>query len=349
MGVSETEAWLAVEAPVDTPPTTPGAPSAHGFVRYSAVFKLDDGCVSETYPRSPPYSIEEIGSYVAFLDRFPVQYTMGVATRERRYMDVAYGANGHYIATDNDDVRVSLDGGWTFTVLRERAHRVTFVDDRFLVAWAVPGKDEKRQQTLLVYALPELGQPQYVTVPKDYRFEGTEASSLILSHYGTRRSDRCISVLDVNTKSLSLRYCMAGPLRLPNTFFSMTRSPNGMFGLYGTGDFEQTQIHMFDAHTGKSQCTISKHVFGISRGELADDGNYVWQSSSDGLIYTAGQRGNHVVSVSGDFLGLDLARHALVFQRPPLLRPHEVGARMPPVQGKLGNYRCHLLRRVDLP
>jgi hypothetical protein len=348
MGVNEKQVWIAFEAPVDTPPPTEGLPSGRNFTRYDAVLDLDDGCVTETRQWSRPSCSEELARYLAFLDRFPVHHTLGVATHERRCPYAAYGADRLFIATEDAALRVSMDGGHTFTTLREHAPRsAIFVDNRFLVAWADRVDGAAGPQTLLIYALPDLEHPRQVSVPNGHRLEGTEGSSLFFSHNGTRKSDRCVSMLDVATGSLTPRYCMTGPPSAPNTFFSMTRSPNGLFGVYGTGDFDQTRIHVFDAHTGANLRTLSRHVFGMSHSELADDGSYVWQSSTDGLIYIAGERGNRVLPAWGEFLGLDLAGRVLIFQRPPLLRPHEIGTLMPPVEGQLGDYRCRLIRRVD--
>jgi hypothetical protein len=348
MGVNEKEVWIAFEAPVDTPPPADGSPSGRRFTQYDAVLKLDDGCVSETYEWSAPYSSEGIRRYVAFLDRFPVHHTLGVATRERRFMHIAYSANKLFIAIETVGLNVSIDGGRTFTPLREPyAHSATFVDNRFLVAWVNRDNDENGLLTLLIYALPDLEHPRRVSVPDGYWLEGTEDSKLFFSHFGTRKSERCVSMLEVGTGLLESRYCMTGPPRVPNSSFAMTRSPNGLFGVYGTGDFDQMRIHIFDAHTGARLRTLSNHVFGMVNSELADDGSYVWQSSIDGLIYAAGERGTRVLSAEGDFLGLDLAGCALIFQRPPLARPHAVGALMPPVKGQLGDYRCRLIRRVD--
>ena len=126
-------------------------------------------------------------------------------------------------------------------------------------------------------------------------------------------------------------------------FFAQPDLYRGKSGIH----FEQARIHVFDSHTGANLRTLSKHVFGMSHSELADDGTYVWQSSIDGLIYAAEERGNRVLPAVGEFLGLDLAGRALIFQRPPLVRPHEVGVLMPPVKGQLGDYRCRLIRMVD--
>jgi hypothetical protein len=102
-----------------------------------------------------------------------------------------------------------------------------------------------------------------------------------------------------------------------------------------------------DAHSGAPERTLSKQVFGMSRSELSDDGSYFWQASSNGAIHVSGPRGDAVVQTSGEFLGLDLTGRALIFRRPPLLRPHREGQFMPLTVGLLADYQCSLLQILD--
>ena len=147
---------------------------------------------------------------------------------------------------------------------------------------------------------------------------------------------------------LATRHCMNTPPHRPNTVFLMLLSPNGAFGEFQTGDFNQTRIHIVDTRTGANLHTLSDHVFGVARSELADDGSYVWQSSSNSQIRIAGARGDAVLRTKNEFLGLDLAGHALLFRRPPLKRQHKTGEMMPPKVGSLADYRCSLLEVADV-
>jgi hypothetical protein len=50
--------------------------------------------------------------------------------------------------------------------------------------------------------------------------------------------------------------------------------------------------------------------------------------------------------MGGTPLGFDLHGRVLVFQQPPLVRPHLPMTTMPPAKGTLDDTRCSLVRRV---
>lgn len=369
-GVSENEAWLSFGAPLDTPPAAGHSVPTPVLLEYDAVLDLTSGCVSETYPEwfpsdpEPPTRTDDdeilhpqfqkqLGRYLGFLDRFAIHHVLGMPRRERAYGVFAFTSDRKHIAvSQSHGLYLSRDGGASFARLSGPAgHSLAFAaDDRFLVSWVAAPEQPGISSELLIYAVAEPGSPpRTVPVPNQYYLVGVDGSSLIFSHYGKAPTERCVSSLDVTNGALTQRYCVTGPPRLPSTFFLLILSPNNAFGEYQTGDFDQTRLHIMDAHTGAELRTLSKHVFGMSFGELADDGRYFWQASSDGKIRGAGPRGERLLQTSGDFLGLDLAGRVLTFHKPPLQRPHLPGKLMPPTVGALGDYRCSLLHAVNAP
>jgi hypothetical protein len=370
MGVAETEAWISFEAPVDVAPLAGQTERRRSLVRYDAVLDLASGCVRETYrallpsTAEPPAGTEEplgdpfarpgvreaLGHYLGFLDRFPVHYLLAVPRRDREFGNVAYTADKKQIAVaDARGLHLSSDYGHTFTQLEPGAYSPSFIGGRFLVAWARLPASASGRRFALIYSLSEPSQPlRRVSVPSEYTAVGSTKTSLLFAHYGARRTESCLSELDVATGELATRHCMNTPPHRPSTVFLMLLSPNGAFGEYQTGDFNQTRIHIVDTRSGANLRTLSDHVFGVARSELADDGSYVWQSSSDSQIRIAGPRGDAVLRTKNEFLGLDLAGHALLFRRPPLKRQHKTGEIMPPTAGSLADYRCSLLEVADV-
>ena len=334
MGVANGQVWIAFEAPTLT-----------GVQRYDAVLDLESGCVTETYDWTWSKTHGGVARDLGFLDRFPVHYLTGYASRAREFHGLAYSTDKQAIAigssaaqrgssSDSSGIRVSLDGGRTFRGLGGSEYFPQFVGG-FLVTRTLPAA-ENDAQSLLVRTLPDLDHPRSVPFRAGYLDGGIDGSSLLFWQPLASASDRCVRWFDVATATYRPGYCIDGVKGNQELRFWTTLSSNGAYAAYGTGESARARVTIVDARTGTKLRTLARHVAMVDGSAIADDGSYFRQSTVDRNIYVSGPRGERTIPSQGDdFLGLDLAGRALLFRT--------TSAR----GNSLANDRCALLRAVD--
>ena len=137
-----------------------------------------------------------------------------------------------------------------------------------------------------------------------------------------------------------------GPKIDKNHFFFVTSSPSGRFGMEIQGDFQATRGMIFPLD-GSAKPRALKGAHDLHNASVGPDdgGRFAWEAKLDTLRID-GPEGVRDHRRGGTPLGFDTQGRVLLFQQPPLVKPHRPGTMMPPAKGTLDEQKCSLLRHV---
>jgi hypothetical protein len=360
-GVSAREAWLDLTV-------------MEKDASYSAIVDLEKGCVVETLGLGPgavalPAFAERdhemtallsegdagtvLGTYAALLARFDINQVSTAMVRGHSDGAFAVSDDHRKIAIlAGGRIFLSLDGGRRFAradaELSSGASDLHFVKgDRYLTfQTSIVDQPRGRPRTVQVVldttaALPAPG--ARVEVEHYNTLHASTPEGLILFAH---ESDRCLYGIDPAAPALKQLSCVPGPRIDKNHFFYVTASPSGRFGMEIQGDFQATRGMVFPID-GSAKPRTLKGAHDLHNANVGPDdgGRFAWEAKLDVLRIDAPD-GVRDQKMGGTPLGFDTQGRVLVFQQPPLVRPHRPGTMMPPAKGTLEDQKCTLIRRV---
>ncbi len=358
--VSAREAWLDFTVMEGTP--------------YSALVDLEKGCVTETLDvrhgsfslpafaerdhemaalLSEGEAVPALGAYAALLARFEHHQTSAVMTRGHSDGAFAVSDDHRKIAVlSSGRIFLSLDGGRRFRRADAEPTSGTtdlhFVKgDRYLAFQAATREQPRgRARSVQVVvdttaSLPAVGVRVEIEHYTSLR-ASTPEGLLLFAH----ENDRCIYGIDPAAPALKQLSCVPGPKIDKNHFFFVTSSPSGRFGMEIQGDFQATRGMIFPLD-GSAKPRALKGAHDLHNASVGPDdgGRFAWEAKLDTLRID-GPEGVRDQRMGGTPLGFDTQGRVLLFQQPPLVKPHRPGTMMPPAKGTLEEQKCALLRHV---
>jgi hypothetical protein len=362
--VNEKEIWLAL--------------SVMEGRSYDAIVNLETGCVVETFEPSPAHTFASrfdgtsdeqvtrklasdegqaaIGAHLALLARFDLNEIAAVMVRGHSDGAAAVSADHRKVAlATRGRIFLSVDGGRTFARADHDAGAVGATieglrfspGDKYLLYGSYsqrPRRPATSEMAVLDTASPLPAAAVMVDTESYTPLQvWSPGGRLLFAH----RTERCIHGIDPAAPAMKQVACIAGPKISKDHFFYPTMSPSGRMGMELQGDFQATRGIVFTLDD-TSKPRVLKGAYELHNAHVGpdDEGRFAWENRY-AILRIDSPSGVRDTRLDGSPLGFDLQGNVLLFQQPPLVRPHKPMTRMPPAKGTLEDTKCSLVKRVS--